>query len=196
MSKRKHRTRLFIARRFQIRYVASILIIVFLSAVLGGYTVYVTSWLMLGEKLAVVYPQGILKTIIDRVNSVLLLRLFLISPFVVLLGLFFSNRIAGPLFRIKRYLRKIALGHYENTLKIREKDELHDLASEINHMVAKLRADKEFLSDRVLSLEDEISGIEKDIVPGTRVPDDIPARIGELRKNINMLKGIPDIHGR
>ena len=137
------RTTLFIARRFQIRYISWILAIMFVSAMISGYTVYVTTWSMLGEKLADVYPQGFLMDIISGVNFVLILRLICLSPIVVLIGLVLSNRIAGPLYNINRFLRKISAGNYNSRLEIRQGDELQDLAEIVNNMVSGLRSDEQ-----------------------------------------------------
>ena len=118
----RRRTRLFIAKRFQIRFISLILVFMFATAILSGYTVYVTTWIMFGEKLAAVYPQGLLLDIVNKVNMVLLLRLIFLSPLVILVGLVLSNRIAGPIYRIQKFIRRVSTGNYDNRLKLREKD--------------------------------------------------------------------------
>ena len=99
----RRRATLFIARRFQIRYISLILFFMFCAVLLTGYTVYVTTWMMFGEKLAAVYPQGLLLEIVKKVNMVLILRLLFLVPLVILAGMVLSNRIAGPIYRIQRY---------------------------------------------------------------------------------------------
>lgn len=142
MSGVKRRSRLFIAKRFQSRYIGLIVGMMFFVVILTGYLVYVTTWIMFGEKLAAVYPQGLLMDIVKRVNLVLFLRLLILTPFVVLIGLVLSNRVAGPIFNIKRYLAKILTGDYSSDIQLRKKDELQDLAAEINLLVRKLRKDR------------------------------------------------------
>ena len=70
MANFRRRTRLFIAKRFQIRYISLILLFMFATAVVTGYTVYYTTWIMFGEKLAAVYPQGLLLDIVNKVFDV------------------------------------------------------------------------------------------------------------------------------
>ena len=130
-STRQRRTRLFIAKRLQIKYIGLILIFMFASAVLTGYTVYVTTWVMFGEKLAAVYPQGILFDIVKKVNMVLFMRLLFLTPIVIITGLVLSNRIAGALYSIQRFLRKVSAGHYDTRLSLRKNDELQAIAKEI-----------------------------------------------------------------
>ena len=71
MNKFKRRSRLLISRKLQLRYIGSILGVMFFIALLTGYLVYVTTWIMFGEKLAAVYPQGLLMDIVKKVNIAL-----------------------------------------------------------------------------------------------------------------------------
>jgi methyl-accepting chemotaxis protein len=142
MSDTRRRTKFFIAKRFQIRYISLILFFMLMTALLTGYTVYYTAWVMFGEKLAAVYPQGLLLEIVQKVNTVLFLRLVFLTPLVILIGLVLSNRIAGPIYRIHKYLDALCLGDYSERLKLREKDELQDIAASANDLAAKLDDDK------------------------------------------------------
>jgi signal transduction histidine kinase len=155
MSGWRRRAKLFIAKGFQIRYISLILIFMFAIVLLTGYTFYVTAWVMFGEKLAAVYPQGLLLDIFKRVNLVLLLRLAIVTPLVIFIGLILSNRIAGPIYHIKKYLSKISAGNYEEDLKLRKNDELQDVAESINSLVARLRSERDQRRSRVDALKME-----------------------------------------
>ena len=143
MSAKWRRRRLLIQRWFQIRYISIILGFMLFIALVSGYTVYVTTWVMLGEKLAAVYPQGLLLEIVKKVNLVLFLRLLILTPFVIFAGLVLSNRIAGPIYRIKKHLKLVASGNYDMPLRLRKKDELKDLADGVNKMVSVLKRARE-----------------------------------------------------
>lgn len=138
----RRRTKLFIAKAFQIRYIGLILLFMLVTALLTGYTVYYTAWVMFGEKLAAVYPKGLLLEIVQKVNTVLFLRLFFLTPLVILIGLVLSNRIAGPIYRIHKHLDALCSGDYSQRLKLREKDELQDIAASANDLTAKLEEQK------------------------------------------------------
>jgi signal transduction histidine kinase len=114
----------------------------FFVVILTGYLVYITTWIMFGEKLAAVYPQGLLMDIVKKVNLVLFLRLLILTPLVILTGLVVSNRVAGPIYHINKYLKRVIAGDYSTCLRLRKKDELQDLAMEINSLVDKLRKDR------------------------------------------------------
>lgn len=137
---KKIRRRIYLIQKgFQLKYTGVILLFMFIVAWLVGYTIYYTGWLLMGEKLANVYPQGRLVAIMRTINLTLLLRLVLITPFVVLLSVLMSHKIAGPLFRINRFLRSVASGDLSARLTLRRGDELHDLAETINEMTSDLK---------------------------------------------------------
>ncbi|HNX91197.1 MAG TPA: HAMP domain-containing protein [Candidatus Omnitrophota bacterium] len=188
MSEIMRRTRLLIAQRFQIRYVISIVAFMFIVAFLAGYTVYVTAWLMMGEKLAAVYPQSFLLEIVNNVNTVLFLRLLCLCPLVMLVGLMLSSRIAGPMFRIKRHLNKMAGGHYEGVLKLRERDELKDIAEAVNMMAVKLRADSGKRRSEAEVFRRDLDELYADVCAGGR--EECECVISRMRLRLDKLVGV------
>src|SRR3989338_11420234 len=136
--KRKYvRRQYIIAKKFQFKYVGLILALMFATAALCSYVVYYTSMVGLGEKLANVYPQGRLVAIVRIVNSRILLSVILVTPLVALIGVFLSHRIAGHIYRMERFLAKIALGDLTSRIVLRNKDELITLADGINYEIGR-----------------------------------------------------------
>ncbi len=162
----RRRTRLFILRRFQIRYITLILMFMFATAIMTGFTVYYTTWVMFGEKLAAVYPQGLLLDIVQKVNTVLVLRLLFVTPLVILIALVLSHRIAGPIYRIQRFVKKLNAGEYADKLKLREKDELQDIAASLNGLVGKLVSEREKRNRCIDDLAQKLDGIEEELLSG------------------------------
>lgn len=183
----RRRTRLFIARNFQIRYISLILLLMFIVVLLSGYTVYVTTWIIFGEKLAAVYPQGLLIDIIKQVNAVLLLRLLFLMPLVFLIGLVLSNRIAGPMYRIKKYLARISSGQYDEDLVLREKDELKDIAEAVNVLVGKLRSAREKRLKRTEEIKESLGAISAELSSGNVNPANISSRLEEIHRKVDKL---------
>lgn len=140
---RIRRKKYIIAGRFQLRYVLYILVFLYLGAAIAGYTVYYSTWTTLGESLANVYPQGRLVYILKQANAALLLRLFLISPLFILIGIILSHRIAGPVYRMGKYMESLMLGDYSRGLTLRKNDEFKPLAYKMTHLCYKLREDEE-----------------------------------------------------
>ncbi len=53
----------------------------------------------------------------------------------------FSNRIFGPLIRIRHTMRRLAAGEHVESVKIREKDFWHDFAAEFNVLINRIQRD-------------------------------------------------------
>jgi len=134
--RRKH---YFIARKFQTKYVGLFLIFMFLTGALCSYIIYYTIMVLLGEKLANVYPQGRLIAIINTVNLRILLSLVLVTPLVVIISIFLSHKIAGPMFRMERFLTTMATGDFTQHITLRKGDELKTLAERINFFLDSIR---------------------------------------------------------
>lgn len=190
MATLRRRTRLFIAKKFQIRYISLILIFMFATAIITGYTVYYTTWIMFGEKLAAVYPQGLLLEIVDKVNAVLFLRLIFLSPLVILIALVLSNRIAGPIYRIHKFIKKVHAGDYSEKLTLREKDELQDLAAAMNGFVSKLISDKEKRSQRLDELARKIEDLETQILATKPQGEGLALSLKSVMTEIRGLKSL------
>ena len=59
--------------------------------------------------------------------------------FTLAFGLFYSHRIAGPIYNLKKALREVRGGKVDRVVKFRKGDEFHDLAEEINKTIAWVR---------------------------------------------------------
>jgi methyl-accepting chemotaxis protein len=71
------------------------------------------------------------------------LILILVSILVVILGvsfltITFSNRVAGPAFRIRNVLKQIIEGDYSVRVQLRKGDQLKGLAEDLNQFITKL----------------------------------------------------------
>lgn len=185
--KKIKRRQYLIKTRFQLKYVGLILLFMFAVAWVAGYTVYYTGWLLMGEKLANVYPQGRLVAIMRTINVTLILRLILIAPLVALLAVFLSHKVAGPLYRIERFLRLVAAGDLSTKLRLRKGDELQDLAEALNEMTDDLK-------NRVNKLKGitNMAGLKLErlrIILGKKPPDInmVKTEVEELAKSLKDL---------
>lgn len=133
------RKQYFVERGLQLRFARFVILFVFLASLATGLLVFYTSYFMLGEKLADVYPQGRLITIFKTVHIALLIDLVVMIPIIFYGSIVFSHRIAGPLPKIYRTLREIGQGNFDLKLQLRRTDELRELADVINEMTAKLK---------------------------------------------------------
>jgi methyl-accepting chemotaxis protein len=181
------RRRYLIKKGLQFRYIGIVFALVILASIVTGYTVFATGWTLLGEKLASVYPQSRLIYVFKAVNMALIRNLLAVSPFIFILALLFSHRIAGPLYRLEKILDEIARGNLALQIKLRRGDELQDLAEIINVMTGNLKKTIVLSKETSLSIQKELQGL-KDII--TYQPIDLTkleSSINNLQAKINEL---------
>ncbi len=174
------RKQIFISAKFQLRYVGLILLLMFITAVVCSYVVYYTGMILLAEKLANVYPQGRLVAIINTVNLRIMLSVLLLTPFVAYIGIYLSHKIAGPIYRMEKFLGSMSKGDLSSRIVLRKGDELGTVADSINALndSMKVTIGKQRSSlKRVLNELDELK----------RMMDSRPSDISHLDKNFDRL---------
>ena len=157
------RKQYLVAKKFQLKYVGLILLLMFLTAAMCSYVVYYTAMILMGEKLANVYPQGRLISIVKSVNFRILLSVIFITPFVAVIGIFLSHRIAGPIFRMEKFLYDMASGNLASRITLRQNDELTTLANGINNLAESMSSSISVQKALVNSISDNIANIKKAI---------------------------------
>ncbi len=133
------RKKYFIERGLQLRFARFVILFVFIASIITGVTVFFTTFMILGERLADVYPQGRLAAIVKPVYLAFFADMAVILPFIFWGSILFSHRIAGPMPKIYRTLRSIGDGDFEINLVLRKHDELKELADVINEMAKNLK---------------------------------------------------------
>lgn len=91
-----------------------------------------------GTMLAGTSWQFDFKSVLEGLWLPILIALILGVIFVLIFGLLYSHRIAGPLFNLKRMLKTVENGDLNITMHIRQHDELHDMEYAFNQMVESL----------------------------------------------------------
>lgn len=133
------RKQYFVDRGLQLRFARFVILFVFASAIATGLVVFFTSFFLLGERLAQVYPQGRLESIFRWVYVAFFIDMLVLMPFIFYGAIVFSHRIAGPLPKIYQSLRTIGQGNFDVKLVLRKHDELRELADGINEMAKNLK---------------------------------------------------------
>ncbi len=139
MSSSFRRKKYFVDRGLQLRFARMVIFFAFGSSVVTGLVIFYTTFMLLGERLANVYPQGRLVEIFRSVHIAFLVSMLLVAPFIFYGAIVFSHRIAGPLPKIYEALRQIGNGNFDTHLILRKRDELRELANTINGMVISLK---------------------------------------------------------
>lgn len=133
------RKKYFVDRGLQLRFARFVILFALGASVFTGATVFYTTFFMLGERLADVYPQGRLVEIFQSVHLVLLIEAVIVIGIIFYGSIKFSHRIAGPLPKIYETLRQIGKGNFDVHLVLRKRDELRELADVINEMTKNLK---------------------------------------------------------
>lgn len=140
MQERKYkRLHYVVDKNIQYRFVHLVLLYMLAFFFLAVSIIYFSGWRHLVQKLANVYPQAMLIGILNTVYMRLWMAFLLLMPLAVISAILVSHKIAGPLVRIKRALRQLASGDYNFVVKLREHDQLKDVAEEINKLAETLK---------------------------------------------------------
>jgi methyl-accepting chemotaxis protein len=130
----KRRTfRLF--SELQLRYVTLFLLITALGAVVGH-----------------LLPRldALLKSNLPPFRVVSLILLVMIIGGMTYISLFFTNKFAGPIYRLGRYLAEVrSAKNLSARLAFRRYDELHEIAGALNLLLDDLRTDIAYTQDRL-----------------------------------------------
>jgi len=131
----KKRIHYFVNRSFQVKHAGAIFILMALVKIVFGLTVYHSGWVPLVEKLSDVYPQGRLVAILRVLKLQLAIRLLLLVPIIIIVSVYLSHKMVGPLARLERDIKAISKGNLQMRLKVRKGDVLFGLTKAINEMI-------------------------------------------------------------
>ncbi len=174
------RTHYFTSVQFQLRYIGLILMCMFIAAGVCTYTVYCTGTAIFAEKLSTIYPQGRLVALINSVNYSILMNILLLIPAIAMIALYLSHKIAGPIYRIERYLSDMATGKLMTHITLRKGDEFGGVAAKINVLTDSLR---QTISNQRASLDKILAELEY----VKKLADSKTASIAEVDKNIDAI---------
>lgn len=156
---KNRRRKYFLSQSAQPKLLWGIAILVLISVIVGGGLFY----LLANKQLSTEYykAHSTLKYVMEK----LLPWLLLVNLFAILVALFFAifytHRIAGPIYRMQEDLKKIAQGKLTTQVKTREKDQLKELESEINKMTERFKHDLQSMKEEWLKLDGKLMKLEE-----------------------------------
>lgn len=105
-------------------------------------------------------------------------------------SLLITHRMAGPVYHIKRDLGEVSAGNLDVSIKLRDKDDLKDLAESINMVLVKMRTFAQTLQDNAETMSVCINEVEEQIKVG-KIDSEIGAaiidRMSSSRENISQV---------
>ncbi len=138
--KYKRRT-YFIEKKFQASFILRFCILVVLGTLLTGIVLYLFS----SRSTTVTFEntRAVVKTTADFILPMLIQTVIIVTIVVgtatIILTLFISHRIGGPLYRFKKEMKAIEAGDLSSIFHIRKTDQLQDVATDLNAMIESLR---------------------------------------------------------
>jgi nitrogen fixation/metabolism regulation signal transduction histidine kinase len=133
------------------------------------------------QQLAIADNQALLISRQKLVIWSLVGGLALMVALIGLLGIYFTHKVAGPIYKMKRLLKQVGQGNLRVESRLRKGDELQDFFDAFTQMVAGLRAMEK---DQLDELDKALSALER----GAK--DDASASLGRVREAMkNTLDG-------
>lgn len=128
------RKQYFIKKGLQTRFIWTILLIIFLILVIVSCNMlFFATYLRneLGDK-QIAELREVYKICMENLYDKFILLGVVNLIIVVVISLFFSHQIAGPIYKLEITLRRIRDGFLGHRLKFRNTDNLDDLAEQVN----------------------------------------------------------------
>jgi methyl-accepting chemotaxis protein len=135
------RRRYFIDRNFQTKFILRFLLIAVLSSLLiGGFLLYLSKY---STTVTIENTKVAVKSTADYLLPItaeaILLGLIFSGIATLLLTLVISHKIAGPLYRLNKEINVLKDGLLRRNFKIRNADQMQELAKSLGEMCSSLR---------------------------------------------------------
>ena len=136
--RQRNQWRILVNRTLQLPVIGVLLLLLCIMSLGALASVYLTLWsVMRAFEITSSLANAALLTTVGL--SVTLQLVFLV-PFVILVGLLLTHKVAGPLVRIKGAIDQMVRGEFNVHLKLRKDDFLGELADSVDRLAATLRS--------------------------------------------------------
>jgi len=133
----------FIEKSFQARFILRFCALV----ALGGLLIVILLYLFgrFSTTVSIINSRVVVRSTSDFLLPILIQTIAIVFVLIglatIAITLFVSHMIAGPLFRFKKVLKSLEDGDFSSEFRIRNTDQLQDMASALNAMINKNRAE-------------------------------------------------------
>ena len=132
------RTHFLVDKKFQFRFLGSVILLTILIMLLSATITYYILYSQMQRFLTTI-PVDILFSVASVICLTSLTVLLILLPLVIILGVFMSHKIIGPIMRMEKLLEEVGDGNLNIHIRLRRGDELISLANAMNRMVDKLK---------------------------------------------------------
>lgn len=156
----------FIEKEFQAKFILKFCALVVIGGLLTTGMLYLLA--MQSTTVSIVNSRVVVKTTADFILPILIqtviIVMIIVSLATVVVTLFASHKIAGPLYRFKKVMKTLGEGDFSEDFRIRLHDQLQDLAEAFNNMITKIRSEIKTLRGDLLSLKEKLDNISEEEV--------------------------------
>lgn len=179
----------FIKKEFQSKFIIKFCLIVILGAIISGIILYAST----NQRLGTTYIESLnaIKVLNDNLISNLiytsLITVIFISIVTIVITLFASHKIAGPLFRLERSTETIGNGDFTLETRLRENDEITGVASALNEMTKKLHSKMTDIKTDLKEVRESSADMESAIKDKRLSEKELKKKITRLSNRIKSL---------
>lgn len=182
------RRRYFVDRMFQTKFIAKFCLAVIITSLLAGGLIFFLS--RNSTTVAIENTRVVVKRTADFIFPVIVETVLVVSFFaglvVLLMTLFISHKIVGPLVRLKRETDFLKDGDLRRNFSVRTKDQLRDLSKSLNLTCDALREKHKELQEKYNALR---NFLQKDMLHGsTETKEELARILRELNSVLNYFK--------
>lgn len=167
-----------------------LLSIFFLGITLSALILYLDIYKPLNTHYSAILSilTGLKETLFTKTIQINAIFYLLIAAGILVIGVLYSHRIAGPLYRIKLYAKSISEGKLHGEIKFRREDAIHSFADALNGMTKSYEQRLTLLDSRIQDLENVLKKI-KTLQESSRDAE------AEVKKILEIDQGIRSIIG-
>lgn len=155
----------FIEKKFQSCFILKFCSLVAFGGLLTIGLLYLFS--LRSTTVSIVDSRVVVHSTADFILPVLIqtvvIVMILVGLATIAVTLFFSHKIAGPLYHFKKAMQALEGGDFSQDFRIRQLDQLQDVADAFNAMIIRVRGQLGLLKENLSRLKeklDDISGAE------------------------------------
>lgn len=182
----KKRRRFVVVKDLQFKFTFLFLIFVFAFLLLVLCTVWYTTWVSLSPQ-TVFSERELHRSFVELSQRIFWLSLgfFGVGGILgVILGILFTHRIAGPLYRIRRDMEAVLEGEEVTPITLRKKDELKEFATDFTRvldLIERLRGERKKVMNLVSWLGKTLKEEKKEGISQEKLQE-ILQRLDSLKK--------------
>lgn len=180
MSQRKN---YFIQKGAQSKFILTLLLLIFLVAVISFCNLYVIGNFVLNNYTTLDQGTDILG-FLRAAFSVIWFRLLLIIVvnviIVAIIGVFYSHQFAGPSFKFESSIKEIAQGNLAMRIYLRKSDSMHNVAEALNVMIDNFRTVIQKANELAAQIKDASNSIKPEDEDSDKALASLRGIAGEL----------------